>query len=226
MTLSSSSTRRVQVAIDDWPRYSRKTAETLLERYGEPDEVTGERLVWHENGPWKRTILHRTGPWHEFPIPHRDYLEQHVDYEVPPDRFDELARFDGSVYPDRTRGELGASCHTESANRLSLNLAHDVITGEKTVEEARDRYAKIMARGKAGGSPEYMQGLQFEPPGGSSRDADVTYLTEALGRNVRKLGLVAALAVALYYALGRRRDRDTDRATDASDTDRVPPTRT
>ena len=152
------STQSVRETIDEWPNYSKETAETLLEKYGEPDEVTTHRLVWHDNGPWKRTILHREGPMHEFPIPHRDYLEQHIDYRVPPEKFDDLAQYDGSVYPDRTKGEIGASCHEEGANFLSLNLAHDIITGEKTIEAARQDYARIMAKGKAGGSPAYMQG--------------------------------------------------------------------
>ena len=193
--------------IGDWPGYSRKTAETLLEKYGEPDEATPRRLVWHDNGPWKRTILHREGPTHEFPIPHRDYLEQHVDYQVPPEKFDDLAEYDGSVYPDRTRGEIGASCHEEGANFLSLNLAHDVVTGEKTVEAARDEYARTMMKGKAGGSPEYMRGLQFDPPRGNPRDPDVTIATEKAKRNARTLGLVGVALVAVWYLFGKNRGR-------------------
>lgn len=140
-------TQTVVEAIDEWPRYSRKTAEMFLEEYGEPDEVTPSQLIWYDNGPWKRTILHRGGPIHKFPIPHRDYLEQHIDYKVPPERFDDLAGYDGSVYRDRTKGEIGAACHEEGANFLSLNLAHDIIAGERKVEEAREDYAKIMTRG-------------------------------------------------------------------------------
>lgn len=205
MATSDPSIQTVMEAIDDWPGYSRKTAETLLGKYGEPDEVTTNRLVWHDNGPWKRTILHREGPWHEFPIPHRDYLEQDIDYKVPPEKFNDLAQYDGSVYPDRTKGEIGASCHEEGANFLSVNLAHDIITGERTVEEAREDYAKIMAKGKAGGSPAYMRGLQFEPSEGNPRDPDVTYVTEVLRRNARTLGLVSLLVGVLYYILERKR---------------------
>lgn len=201
------STQSATETIDEWPTYSKKTAETLLEKYGEPDEVTANRLVWHENGPWKRTILHREGPMHEFPIPHRDYLEQHIDYRVPPEKFDDLAQYDGSVYPDRTKGEIGASCHEEGANFLSLNLAHDIIRGEKTVEEARQDYAKIMAKGKAGGSPEYMQELQFDPPEGDSRDPDVTYVTEVLGRDAKTLAIVGGLAAILYFVWSRNRSQ-------------------
>lgn len=206
--MSHPSTRTVEAVIDDWPGYSRKTARTLREKYGEPDEVTPRRLVWYDNDPWKRTILHREGPTHEFPIPHKDYLEQHIDYRVPPEKFDDLAEYDGSVYPDRTKGELGASCHEEGANFLSLNLAHDIVTGEKTVEEARGEYAKTLMKGKAGGSPEYMQGLQFEVPAGDPRDPDVTIATEKISRNARKLAIGGVLLVALwYYRVRRNRER-------------------
>lgn len=206
MSTSQPSIQTAKETVDDWPGYSKKTAETLLEKYGEPDETTANRLVWHDNGPWKRTILHREGPRHEFPIPHRDYLEQHIDYKVPPEKFNNLAQYDGSVYPDRTKGEIGASCHEEGANFLSINLAHDIITGEKTVEEAREEYAKIMMKGKAGGTPDYMQGLQFDVPEGDPRDPDVTIVTEELKRNTRLLGVIGIALVGLvYYIFGRKR---------------------
>lgn len=214
--MANQSKQTVEDVVTDWPRYSRKTAETLVEKYGTPDEVTSQRLIWHDNGPWKRTILHREGPTHEFPIPHRDYLEQYVDYEVPPEMFDELAEYDGSVYPDRTKGELGAFCHEEGANVLSLNLAHDVISGEKTVEEARDEYAKIMAKGKAGGSAAYMQGLQFDVPAGNPRDPDVTIATDKIKRNARTLGLVGVALVAILYAVARRNRGSERRSGDDS----------
>ncbi len=47
---------------------------------------------------------------HDFPMPHPDLLEQFVDYQVPPDKFDELAQYDGSVIVERTKGEISARC--------------------------------------------------------------------------------------------------------------------
>lgn len=205
--MASTESKTIDEILSDWPGYSRKTAETLLEKYGQPDEATSRRLVWHDNGPWKRTILHREGPTHEFPVPHKDYLEQYVDYRVPPEKFDELARFDGSVHPDRTRGELGASCHQEGANFLAVNLAHDVVADEKTVDEARDEYAKLMMKGKAGGSPRYMQDLQFEAPRGDPRDPDVTIATEKAKRNAGTIGLVGAVLAGIWYLTRRRKRR-------------------
>ena len=200
------STPTVGQIIDDWPRYSRKTAEELLEKYGSPDEATASRLLWYDTGPWKRTVLHRTGPLHEFPVPHRDYLEQHIDYGVPPEKFDDLAQYDGSVLASRTRGELGATCHEEGANLLSVNLAHDVVTDRKTVEEAREAYATIMAKGKAGGSPDYMEALQFDVPEGSQRDRDVTIVTDEVKRNAQVLPVVGLVLLAFVYYRKRRNE--------------------
>jgi len=47
---------------------------------------------------------------HDFPKPHMDMLLQSIDYPVPPDKFDELAAYDGSVIAERTKGELAARC--------------------------------------------------------------------------------------------------------------------
>lgn len=187
MGTSNPTRKTVEEVVDEWPDHTRSTAVQLLDKYGPPDEATTERLIWHDNGPWTRTVLHRDGPNHQFPIPHKDYLEQYIDYQVPPDKFDDLARYDGSVHAHRTRGEMGAVCHTEEANTLALNLAHEVITGERTSEAAREAYARIMAKGKAGGSPAYMEELQFDVPAGDQRDSDVTIITDEIKRTARNL---------------------------------------
>lgn len=89
------------------------------------------------NGPWKRTILYKEEIPHDFPKPHTDLLQQFIDYKTPVDKFDELATYDGSVIVERTKGEISARCDKEEMNFLALNLANDVATGNKTVEEAR-----------------------------------------------------------------------------------------
>jgi hypothetical protein len=40
---------------------------------------------------------------HRFPEPHMDPLLQTINYRVPPDKFDELAHYDGSVIAERTK---------------------------------------------------------------------------------------------------------------------------
>jgi hypothetical protein len=80
---------------------------------------------------------------------------------VPPERFDELAQFDGSVIPNRTKGELSAFCDAEEANFLALNLANEIIRGKRSVRDARRYYAEAMRALKHG---TYKQGFLFDVP--------------------------------------------------------------
>ena len=155
-----------------WPDVSREVAATVMERYGPPQEATASLLIWHNNGPWKRTILNRDAVPHDFPMPHPDLLEQFIDYRVPPDSFDELAAYDGSVIVERTKGEISARCDKEEANFLALNLANDIVTGARNVEEARTFYADTMMAFMGGQSDPYLEGFQFEVPAEGTADPD------------------------------------------------------
>lgn len=97
-------------------------------------------------------------------MPHVDVLEQVISYRVPPDKFDELAEYDGSVIAERTKGTLAARCDKEAMNFLALNLAHDIITGKRSVGDARKFYAATAMATMKGEMPPYVQQLQFTPP--------------------------------------------------------------
>ncbi|CAN5621598.1 hypothetical protein BH23ACI1_BH23ACI1_32970 [soil metagenome] len=154
-----------------WPATSREVAETIIEKYGAPHETTASMLIWHNNGPWKRTIVYRDTVPHHFPMPHPDLLEQVVNYRVPLDRYDEIAQYDGSVIVERTKGEMAARCDKEGANFLALNLAHEVATGRRTVEEARRFYGEQIRMMKNDEMTPYTSGLMFTPPA-SGADPD------------------------------------------------------
>lgn len=158
--------------IADWPETPRMAANTMIEKYGAPDGVTSEMIVWHDSGPWTHTIVYREPVQHDFPMPHEDVLEQFIHYDVPPDLFDELAEFDGSVIVERTKGVISARCDKEAANFLAINLAHDIVTGEKSVAEARAEYGEVIQAFMAGDSPEYTAGLTFDVPEGGTADPD------------------------------------------------------
>ncbi|HSH38363.1 MAG TPA: hypothetical protein VK993_06230 [Chthoniobacterales bacterium] len=44
---------------------------------------------------------------------------------MPPEKVSELAKFDGSVIVERTKGEVIARCDMESANFLAINMMHE-----------------------------------------------------------------------------------------------------
>ena len=158
--------------IQRWPRESREAAQLVIDKYGEPDEATDSQLVWRRCGEWKRIVATKAFYQHDFPAPHQDSVESFIDYRVPPEKFSDLAAFDGSVMIERTAGEVSARCHDEEANRLALNLMHDIVTGAKTVEEARGYYAKEFLDYRRGKPTPYMAKLHFELPGGGTADPD------------------------------------------------------
>ena len=164
--------------IRGWPKESREAAQLVLDRYGEPDEATDSQLVWRRCGEWKRVIASKTFWQHDFPAPHQDCVECVIDYRVPPEKFAELAAFDGSVIAERTAGELSARCHDEEANRLALNLAHDIVMGDKTARQARNYYAQEFLDYRRGKPTPYMDKLRFSPPNGRTADPDQRVLSD------------------------------------------------
>ena len=158
--------------IPAWPAKSQEVAKKMIAKYGQPNEVTASMLVWDSNGPWKRTIVYRDPIPHNFPVPHPDMLEQFVDYRVPVEKYSDLAAYDGSVIAERTKGEMSARCDKEEMNMLALNLAHDISTGKRSVQEAREFYAATAMAFMKGQKSPYTQGLLFKAARGSTADPD------------------------------------------------------
>ncbi|NRF95300.1 hypothetical protein HQN89_30945 [Paenibacillus frigoriresistens] len=158
-----------------WSGQPKDTAYMLIKKYGLPSEASARRIIWYNNGPWKRTIVHLDTVPHHFPTPHLDYLEQTIDYRVPPERFDELAKFDGSLYPDRTSGEATAKCDQEGANFMALNLMNDIVTHKLTAEQARQQATEIEKKFRLHGqSSPYIERFLF-PKQKQTADPDVSY---------------------------------------------------
>lgn len=164
--------------IEDWPEESREAAQLVIDQYGEPDEITDSQLIWKKPGPWKRIVASKAFYEHDFPAPHNDSVESVIDYRVPVEKFSDLAEFDGSVIVERTTGEVSARCHDEQANFLALNLMHDIVTGAKSVGEARAYYAKEFADYRRKKSTPYMEKLHFSVGDESAADPDVRLLTD------------------------------------------------
>jgi hypothetical protein len=168
-------------ATEKWPEKPKTMAQKLVEKYGEPNEITPSRLIWNNNGPWKRTILYGDEIKHNFPAEHTDFLEQTIDYEVPVMMFEKLAIYDGSVIAERTKGEISARCDKEEANFLAINLAHEIVTGKRNVFTARNFYGETMAAmtNRHEVSP-YMQKLMFTLPKGDTGDPDQPYAMKGI----------------------------------------------
>ncbi|HEX5057241.1 MAG TPA: hypothetical protein VFX02_12195 [Gammaproteobacteria bacterium] len=182
----SQSSESAENVIRNWKETPQKVAREMLKKYGQPQEVTENMLVWHDNGPWKHTVITNEEIDHKFPLPHKDALLQVVAYQVPTDKFDELAAFDGSVVVDRTRGEIGAHCDNEAANFLALNLANEIATGKRSVEEARKIYGEQIVAFAKGKPSSYTKELNFRSQF-TAPDADKATLDDKTADQVTKL---------------------------------------
>jgi hypothetical protein len=159
---SGVSKERCDQILASWPAEARKAAEKVIEKYGPPQEVTEGLLCWKDTGPWKKTLVHREEVQHDFPMPHKDVLEQFVDYRVPVDMFSEIARYDGSVVCKRTNGEISARCDKEEMNFLAINLTNDIVNRKKTVEDARAYFARAAKAFMNGEKDPYTQGFRSD----------------------------------------------------------------
>lgn len=169
----------VDEIIKHWQREPRESAERIILAYGEPHEFSESMLIWRETPDgWKRSELTNEPTPHNFPAAHSDFLAQFIDYKVPIGMFSILAFYDGSVVCDRTRGELSVRCGGTAMNFAAINLAHDIITGRRTVELARSEYTRLYKAFAEGETPPYTQGFQFEMPFGDTRDPDVRHVAD------------------------------------------------
>ncbi len=170
----------VNLIIESWGDLPKKSAKQTIEKYGLPNEASQSRLTWYNNGPWKRTVVLRDEIPHNFPQPHTDVIENFIDYKVPVELYSEIAKYDGSVTIERTRGEVSARCDMEAANFIALNLMHDIVTGKHNAEEARKAYGEITSAYLMNRPAPYAEALQFTVTAEDTKDRDETKIAGAM----------------------------------------------
>ena len=146
-----------------WPERPRYAVTAMTAKYGAPTESGSESMVWYNVGPYKRILVTKIEAPHDFPLPHMDFLEHTIPYNVPIDKIDDLIAFDASITVNKTQGEMSARCDLEGHNVLTLNLANDIVKGSKTVEQARAYFAEMVKADNMGKHPAYVEQLQFTP---------------------------------------------------------------
>jgi len=178
-SMASTSTEanlKVEEVLASWPNRPRLGARQMIFKYGLPQEISSEKFVWSQKGGFKRIMVTKEEIPHDFPKPHMDFMEHTIEYNVPIDKTAELIEFDGSSTINRTAGELSARCDLEGHNVLTLNLDNDIVTGKKSVKEARKSFAENIVEDVLGNHPPYLEALQFTPTGVSARFPDVPNL--------------------------------------------------
>lgn len=164
---SMSGSKDASTAVQSWPTSTRKAAQAMIEKYGQPDAVTDRMLVWNDKDPWVKVAVYRDAINQGSFLTHDAFLENTVSYKVPLDKVADLIRFDSSLVIDETRGTLASSCDTEGCNYLALNLANDIATGKRDVASAKDFFKNTMTKSLSGKSSPEMEKLMF-PTSGSS----------------------------------------------------------
>jgi len=150
-----------EASIDQWPEGSRDVARVMIEKYGEPDQFSDDALVWKDKGSWKRTVVYRTALPRLFGPRDKDYLEQSIGYRVPDDKTAELRRFDRRIHVDHLTGEMSSRSESEPLNFLALNLAEEIISEKRSVEDAREVYRKVTEFYESGRASPYLDGFVF-----------------------------------------------------------------
>lgn len=176
----------VEKIIADWPAICKDAAEKTISTYGLPNEAAPSRLIWYNNGIWKRTVVTRDEIVHNFPQPHTDMVENFIDYQVPVEKISEIAKFDGSVIVERTKGEVSARCDMEAANILALNMMHEIAVGSLTAEQAKEKYSEQTAAYVMNRPAPFAEKIQFELPGKKTTDYDVTTIEDNLINQVKE----------------------------------------
>lgn len=133
-----------------WSAASQALAKRTIDQYDPPGKITRNTLIWDNNGPWRKTVVYRDNT-----------LRQSINYVVPQEKVEQLNGMDIGLQVDHESKELSATSGSEETNLLAVNLAHDVISNEKTPEEARGFYFSTIALAKAGKSSPYMERLLF-----------------------------------------------------------------
>jgi hypothetical protein len=166
--------------IQTWPAAARLAITETIAKYGNPDMVTTEEFTWLNKGVWNKICITKQETKHNFPMEHTDMMQTIINYKVPVEFMDDLGKFDGSITFDRTQGTMSARCDSEPHNFLALNLANDIITGQKTVQEARIAFSSIVKQKIKGENPVYMQQLNFfTHDNAPDPDRHITHLTKA-----------------------------------------------
>jgi hypothetical protein len=162
-TKGPASSQTPETTIRDWPPLARAQARAMIEKYGEPQAFGPRALVWRRNEPWDVTAVFNHTWVHSEANQDKDFLKQAIGYVVPQDKADELRRFDPRLTFNLDTNELAFQSDSEATNFLALNLADEIITGRRSVENARDFFRKTEALEMSGKSSNYLNGFLFTP---------------------------------------------------------------
>jgi hypothetical protein len=152
---------RAQALATEWYTYSEVLALKLIDEYGAPDVIEAERLTWYNKGPWSKVAVWNDEDYYYSGTVGPDDLEQTLLYAVPREKRKDLAAFSDKLAVSKDGRQLSVRGNDEGRNYLTLNLAHEIIQGVRSPDDARAFYDRIYQLSESGKSSPYLQGLLF-----------------------------------------------------------------
>jgi hypothetical protein len=149
-----------QGVVNRWHQPSAVAGRQLLDEYGVPDDVTPRRLTWNHRGAWKRTEVWDRKPVYLSPVD-LAVIKQTVDYQLTVQQAGALLMFSDGLEIDLERGELASRSSREDINYLTLNLADEIVRGDRTVAQAQSEFVRQLRLAAAGKVSPYMTRLLF-----------------------------------------------------------------
>ena len=148
----------------DGPDRMNRGLDGMIEKYGRPDRMETDRVVWEKKGPWKRIVVWDDMGARQMDMAEDKNIEEIISYLVPEDKRLAVEGFSKRIKVSADGAELSARSASEGRNFLALNLADEIIRGVKTPEEAGAFDAATLQLADAGKPSPYMKGLLFQPP--------------------------------------------------------------
>ena len=131
-------------------------ARSLTKKFGQPDESTPDRMIWHDRDGFKRIEVQDEYIMHCCPEPHYDFVYSTIDLHVPKKFVRVLADSSESILLDLLKNEVTARCATLSANAVTLNYVLDVVSGRvKGSRQEYERRIKALYKNRLDPDPEW-----------------------------------------------------------------------
>ncbi|MBO1513028.1 hypothetical protein [Metabacillus bambusae] len=115
----------VDEILNTWQEKLRKGAFKLINKYGYPDEASASKLIWYNNGNWKRTIAHRDALTYLLSNNQPNFLEQTFEYIHSMGEMNLEGFNKENIYINRTNKEITVFGENEAVNLIALNILLD-----------------------------------------------------------------------------------------------------
>lgn len=130
----------IEVFLDSWPDETRAIAREVVEKYGEPDESTTTRLIWHARGPWQEIVVYRDFVEHAYPARHIDAFEGTLRFKLTASEVANLARFNGCISCCQTRRTMTIYCQNEEVALLIATFAYYLVRKNISSVQVRKKF--------------------------------------------------------------------------------------